>query len=77
MENKKKVLDFLCHTNNGLRTDLIRRSRRDTRYKNGTQFVTSSSLTTERMVELFDQVVLTPDEELVLQALQTIEPKIE
>ncbi|WP_088242550.1 AAA family ATPase [Calothrix rhizosoleniae] len=42
-----------------------------------TQFVTSSSLTTEKMIELFEQVVLTPEEKLVEEALQTIEPKIE
>lgn len=76
-KEQEEAVRFPLSYNNGLRTDLIRRLRRDTRYKSGTQFVTSSSLTTERMVELFDQVVLTPDEELVLQALQTIEPKIE
>ena len=74
---QEEAVRFPLSYNSGLRTDLIRRLRRDTRYKSGTQFVTSSSLTTEKMVELFDQVVLTPDEELVLQALQTIEPKIE
>jgi len=42
-----------------------------------TQFVTSSSLTTQKMTELFNQVVLTPEETLVQEALQTIEPKIE
>ncbi|NJL56979.1 AAA family ATPase [bacterium] len=41
------------------------------------QFITSSSLSVERMTELFDQVVLTPEEELVYEALQTIEPNIE
>ena len=41
------------------------------------QFVTSSSLTTQKMIELFDRVVLTDDEKLVLEALQTIEPNIE
>ncbi len=41
------------------------------------QFITSSSLSVERMTELFDQVVLTPEEELVYEALQTIEPTIE
>jgi AAA15 family ATPase/GTPase len=76
-KEQEEAVRFPLSYNNGLRTDLIRRLRRDTRYKSGTQFVTSSSLTTERMVELFDQVVLTPDEELVLQALQSIEPKIE
>lgn len=42
-----------------------------------TQFVTSSSLTIQKMIELFNQVVLTPEEALVQEALQTIEPKIE
>ncbi|HEY9853506.1 MAG TPA: AAA family ATPase [Leptolyngbyaceae cyanobacterium] len=42
-----------------------------------TEFVTSSSLTTEKMVELFDRVVLQPEEYLITEALQTIEPKIE
>jgi AAA15 family ATPase/GTPase len=62
----------------GLPSDYARRIRRD--FKNSearTQFVTSSSLTPERMIELFDQVVLTPEEYLVTEALQTIEPSIE
>ena len=42
-----------------------------------TQFVTSSSLTTQKMTELFNQVVLTPEEEVLTESLQTIEPKIE
>lgn len=41
------------------------------------QFITSSSLTTQKMIELFDKVVLTDDEKLVLETLQTIEPNIE
>jgi len=41
-----------------------------------TQFVTSSSLTTEKMIKLFDQVVLNPEEDLVIKALQIIEPNI-
>lgn len=42
-----------------------------------TQFVTSSSLITKKMIELFDQVVLTPEEDLITEALQTIEPSIQ
>ena len=42
-----------------------------------TQFITSSALTTAQMIELFDQVVLTPEENLLHEALQTIEPRIE
>ncbi|MEM7183284.1 MAG: AAA family ATPase [Spirochaetota bacterium] len=41
-----------------------------------TQFVTSSALTAAQMVELFDQIVLTAEEQLVLEALQVVEPGI-
>lgn len=62
----------------GLPLDYARRVRRDFKGSTArTQFVTSSSLTTEKMVELFDRVVLTPEEDLVTKALQTIEPSIE
>ena len=42
-----------------------------------TQLIRSSSLTIEMMTELFEQVVLTAEEQLVYKALQTIEPRIE
>ncbi|NES21867.1 MAG: ATP-binding protein, partial [Symploca sp. SIO3E6] len=42
-----------------------------------TQLIRSSSLTIETMTELFEQVVLTAEEQLVYEALQTIEPRIE
>jgi AAA15 family ATPase/GTPase len=62
----------------GLLVDDIRRARRDLKNPGSrTQFVTSSSLTMAKMIELFDQVVLTPEENLVTEALQTIEPSIE
>ncbi|KYC39811.1 chromosome segregation protein SMC [Scytonema hofmannii PCC 7110] len=63
----------------GVSTDFLRptyHKNKDTSLAK-TQFVTSSSLTTEKMIELFNQVVLTPEENLVQEALQTIEPKIE
>jgi predicted ATP-dependent endonuclease of OLD family len=41
------------------------------------QFVPASSLSGQTMNELFDQIVLTPNEELVIKALQNIEPMIE
>ena len=62
----------------GLSLNYLKPVRRDA--KNSavkTQFVVSSSLTSEKMIELFDQVVLTPDEPVVIQALQIIEPSIE
>ncbi|MCC5658157.1 AAA family ATPase [Nostoc sp. XA010] len=52
--------------------------RRDTKnYSPKIQFVTSSSLGTEKMIELFDQIVLTPEEKLVEQALHRIDSKIQ
>lgn len=41
-----------------------------------TEFITSSSLKITEMIEMFDRVVLTPEEENVYEALQTIEPVI-
>uniref|UniRef100_B8HUR0 Endonuclease GajA/Old nuclease/RecF-like AAA domain-containing protein n=1 Tax=Cyanothece sp. (strain PCC 7425 / ATCC 29141) TaxID=395961 RepID=B8HUR0_CYAP4 len=65
-------------TQNGLPIDYVRSSRRDfANPSSRTQFVKSSSLTVERMVELFDQVVLMPEERFVIEALNTIEPSIE
>ncbi len=40
------------------------------------KFVTSSSLTPHESLELFNQIVLTPEEDLVYEALQIIEPNI-
>ncbi|MDX2216416.1 MAG: AAA family ATPase [Oculatellaceae cyanobacterium bins.114] len=62
----------------GLPLDYVRRIRRDFRSAGTkTQFLTTSSLTAEKMIELFDQVVLTPEEDLITEALQTIEPSID
>lgn len=74
----KENIELPLSSNDCLSIENIRRVRKD--FKNPgarTQFVTSSSLTTEKMIELFDQVVLTPEEDLVTEALQTIEPNIE
>ncbi|OYD92172.1 chromosome segregation protein SMC [Nostoc sp. 'Peltigera membranacea cyanobiont' 213] len=57
--------------------DYTRQLRRDTKNSSPKiQFVTSSSLGTEKMIELFDQIVLTPEEKLVEQALHRIDSKI-
>jgi AAA15 family ATPase/GTPase len=40
-------------------------------------FISSSSLTIQKMKDLFEQVVLNPEEELIYTSLQTIEPNIE
>jgi len=40
------------------------------------QFVNSSSLSTEKAIDLFEMIVLTPEEDLVTQAMQIVEPRI-
>ncbi len=40
------------------------------------QFVNQSSLNTKEAVKLFDELVLTPEEDFVTQSLQIIEPRI-
>jgi hypothetical protein len=63
---------------NGLPFRYLDRVRRNSKHLEAkTQFVTASSLKNENMIELFDQIVLTPEEEFVTVALQTIEPNIE
>ena len=65
-------------SNGGLPVSYIRRSR--TNAKNPrpkTLFVTSSSLKTDQMIEIFNQVVLTPDEKIIEQALNKIDSKIQ
>ena len=42
-----------------------------------TQFIKTSSLTSQAMMALFDKVVLTPEETLLTEALRTIEPSLE
>lgn len=69
---------LLLSPEGGVLSDYLRRSRRE--WKNPaikTQFVTSSSLTSDEMIELFDQIVLKPEEEIITTALQTIDPEIE
>jgi AAA15 family ATPase/GTPase len=63
---------------NGLSFNYVSRVRKDSKKLGAkTQYVKSSSLTKGNMIELFDQVVLTPEESLVTEALKIIEPSIE
>ncbi|MEH2012744.1 AAA family ATPase [Nostoc sp.] len=73
-----EILTFPLSNNNGLDLDYIQRFRRDG--KNPApkmQFLTSSSLGSEKMIELFDQIVLTSEEKVVEQALHRIDSKIQ
>jgi hypothetical protein len=42
-----------------------------------TEFIRPSSLTTKQMMKLFDRVVLTPEEDVIIEALRKIEPDID
>ncbi len=76
--HKSERIELPLSSVNGLRFNYLDRGRKDSKNLAArTQFVTSSSLTKEKMIELFDRVVLTPDENFVTEALQTIEPGIE
>jgi AAA15 family ATPase/GTPase len=41
-----------------------------------TRFVNSSSFSSEQMIELFERIVITPEEDLVIESLKIIEPRI-
>ncbi|MFM6507305.1 MAG: AAA family ATPase [Dolichospermum sp.] len=65
-------------SNGGLPVFHIRKFR--TNAKNPqpkTLFITSSSLKTDQMIDLFNQVVLTPDEKIIEEALNKIDSKIQ
>lgn len=65
----------------GISTESLRLSRNSNKEESlsrklKTQFVKSSSLKTEEMIDLFDQLVLTPEENIVADALNKIDSKI-
>jgi AAA15 family ATPase/GTPase len=65
----------------GISTESLRCSRNSNKEESlstklKTQFVKSSSLKTEEMIDLFDQLVLTPEENIVAAALNKIDSKI-
>lgn len=41
------------------------------------QFISTAALSSEEVLSLFDEVVLTPEEDLLVEALRTIEPNID
>jgi len=73
-------LSLYISPDGGLPIDSIMKSRYKKSLKLSstpkTQFVKSSSLKTEEMIDLFDQLVLTPGENIVAKALNKIDSKI-
>lgn len=62
----------------GLRTDQLRRmTRMRDEEDSPVMLITTGALNRDQVVALFDAVVLSPEEEIVLDALRTIEPMIE
>ncbi|GAX35664.1 AAA family ATPase [Nodularia sp. NIES-3585] len=77
-EEQKEILNIPLSDDNCLDFKFIKRSIRDKKNKAPrTIFINSSSLNTEKMTELFDKVVLNPEEKLVTEALRIIDKKIE
>lgn len=74
---KEEKIKLPLSTAGGLSTDYLRRRRTNGKAGIKTQFVTPLSLNISQLTSLFDKIVLTPEENLVLEALQIIEPKIE
>lgn len=82
-ENRGDVLGWQrsLSSDGGLRWDDVRplRFSKISKIEDGTrtQFVSSSALQSREMIELFDKIVLEPEETLVQQAIRIIEPNIE
>ncbi|MDU9048537.1 MAG: AAA family ATPase [Candidatus Electrothrix sp. Rat3] len=77
--NETKDQDFPLSLDGGLSYDYIRRRsniKPSTVKESKLEFVPTSSLSTQEIVALFEEIVLTPDEDLVLDALRIIEPDI-
>ncbi len=74
--NPNGKLKLPLSSDDGLSISHIKGFRRDLRNLPKAQFISLSSLTTEKTIELFDQVVLTTEEELVTKSLQILEPNI-
>lgn len=78
LAKEKDSVTLPLSSNSGIPVDYLRRFRRDPKNQIvKTQFVTVSSLTADAMIELFDRVVLQPEEVLITEALKTIEPSID
>ncbi len=77
--NEEIHQDIPVSLDGGLSYDYIRRKLRlkaGPTKENNLEFVPTSSLSSHEVIALFDRVILTPDEELVLDALRIIEPDI-
>jgi len=78
LDSRKDLgMQYLLSKDGNIPARLLQNTRkRFVEHTSHIQFVNSSSLTTEKALNLFEDTVLTPEEDLVIQALQIIEPQI-
>ena len=74
-----KELNIPINRRGGISSDVIRRSAGRITGGDGypIRFITASSLTSDLVASLFEDIVLTPQEDLVTEAMRIIEPNIE
>ena len=77
--NEQSSKIFPISQNDGLSYDHIRRTsvKLKDADSNNLEFVPTASLSPQKIISLFDDIVLSPDEDLVLKALRIIEPDID
>ncbi|MDB5311855.1 MAG: hypothetical protein JWO38_6057 [Gemmataceae bacterium] len=74
-EDLSAVLDL--SRKGGITADTLRWPVRSEIKRPTIRFITAAALSAEVVIELFEESVLTPDEDLVVEALRIIEPSIE
>ncbi|MDX2052813.1 MAG: AAA family ATPase [Polyangiaceae bacterium] len=76
--NSEVTQQFLVSRRGGLVSDVLERSTRK-RDDDATpvRSITTEALTRDEVVAMFEAIVLTPEEQVVIDALKTIEPAIE
>lgn len=74
---KRVTTTYTLSPDGGMDIPVLRSSRIAKKVVTKSQFITPLSLDINEITKLFDEIVLTPEETLTLEALQIIEPKIE
>ncbi len=76
-ENSETDFAVTISRKGGLASDALRRIAAGGEGGEGTRLVTTASLSPESVIDLFENIVLTPEEDLVIEAIRLIEPSIE
>lgn len=70
-------IGYPLSSDGGIDITMLRQFIKATKAATKSQFITPLSLDINEITQLFDEIVLTPEETFTLEALQIIEPKIE